>query len=199
MPLEYPGRLLRDGYNAWAPAYDRDMAALGYALPVPFTALLRRHLPEPGNRILDAGAGTGLLGARLARMGYRFLVGLDNAPGMLERAERRCVYRGLREMDLSQPLAFPDRAFDGVAALGVINWSHPLPQALEEFVRVTRPGGRVLFSAAVDARGRVCCGAGSQRLRREGRWHFLEASPARAIFTGGPPGARVRLLAYAVA
>jgi len=199
MPLEDPGCLLRDGYNAWAPAYDRDMAALGYALPAPFTALLRRHLPETGSRILDAGAGTGLLGVRLARMGYRFLVGIDNASGMLERAKRRRVYRGLREMDLARPLDFPDREFDGVAALGVINWSHPLPQALAEFVRVTRPGGRVLFSAALDARGRICCGAGPQRLQREGRWHFLEASPARAIFTGGPPGARVRLLAYAVA
>jgi SAM-dependent methyltransferase len=186
---------MADGYNAWAPSYDRDMEAMGYALPEIFIDVVSRHLPASGSRILDAGTGTGILGQRLAQRGYRHLVGIDMAGGMLDMAQRKDAYRYLRWMTLDQPLEFADHAFNGVVAMGVFNWSQaPLP-ALEEFVRVTRPGGRVVFSASVDHRGRCCCRAARRRIARAGRWRRLEAGPAFASHPGVAPHAQVRIFA----
>lgn len=196
-PIDIAG-LLADGYNAWAPAYDRDMAAMGYALPDIFADVVARHLPDAGSRILDAGTGTGILGQRLGRRGYRHLVGIDTASGMLDMARRKNVYRSLRWMALDDPLEFADHSFDGVAAMGVFNWAQaPLP-ALEEFVRLTRPGGRVVFSATLDDRGRSCCRTARRRITRAGRWHRLETVPAFASHPGASPHARVRVFAYGI-
>jgi predicted TPR repeat methyltransferase len=49
-------------YSQWAKDYDADMSALGYRHPTVCLALLCRHLPAGAAPILDAGAGTGLIG-----------------------------------------------------------------------------------------------------------------------------------------
>ena len=69
-------------YDAWAATYDAEMAALGYRHPTICLALLARHLP-PGGPVLDAGAGTGLLGEWLKLTGYAPVEGVDLSPGML--------------------------------------------------------------------------------------------------------------------
>eukprot|EP00964_Phaeocystis_antarctica_P122987 scaffold86650_cov59-Phaeocystis_antarctica.AAC.7 len=92
--------LRRFGYAAPAEAASLALAlALALALTLALTlalnlaltlalALTSRHLgPELDARILDAGAGTGLVGSFLAAKGYRNLVGLDRSQPMLEQAD----------------------------------------------------------------------------------------------------------------
>ena len=87
-------------YDAWAATYDAEMAALGYRHPTICLALLARHLP-PGGPVLDAGAGTGLLGEWLKLTGYAPVEAVDLSPGMLAVAAAKGVYDRLEQGDLT--------------------------------------------------------------------------------------------------
>ena len=57
---------LQERYDQWAAEYDRDLAeSFAWNAPNKAAALLAKHVAKPA-RILDAGAGTGLVGSRLA-------------------------------------------------------------------------------------------------------------------------------------
>jgi predicted TPR repeat methyltransferase len=72
-------------YNAWAATYDRQMVESGYRHPIVGCALTCRHLPRGSAPVLDAGAGTGLLGELLAILGYPHIEAADISAGMLAR------------------------------------------------------------------------------------------------------------------
>ena len=79
-----------------------------------WSAALRRALPPPPARVLDAGAGTGFLSLLLAAQGYR-VTSLDLAPSMLDRLRRKADQQGLSietvEGDAAEP---PGGGFDPV-------------------------------------------------------------------------------------
>jgi SAM-dependent methyltransferase len=95
--------------------------------------------------VLDVASGTGESACFLAeRLGAR-VVGLDGSAEMIHRAEEKARARGL-EVEFRQGdahhLPFPDAAFDVVISectLCILD----IGQALEEMVRVVRPGGCV--------------------------------------------------------
>ena len=49
-------------YDSWSESYDADMRLAGYRHPSISLALLARHVPRSTAPLLDAGAGTGLIG-----------------------------------------------------------------------------------------------------------------------------------------
>ena len=153
LPFETaPYKTLEHGYDAWAPDYDRDVRRLGYKTPETLTATVTKYLHPQKARLLDAGAGTGLVGERLYGQGYRQMVGIDSSRGMLDQAARKGVYRLLCRMVLGQPLGFADHCFDGAIAAGVFTPGHAPPEALLELIRVIRPGGWLVFSIKWDGR-----------------------------------------------
>jgi malonyl-CoA O-methyltransferase len=99
--------------------------------------------------VLDAGCGTGVATAQLARR-YRGarVIALDFAHGMLRHARRRgtlfrrprCVCADLERL----PLA--DRSVDLLYSSSALQWSADLPGTFAEFLRVLRPGGLLTFS-----------------------------------------------------
>lgn len=97
-------------------------------------------------RVLDAGVGTGRNFPYYPRGTH--VLGIDNSPGMLARAERRRHRCGaqveLREMDVTR-LDLPDASFDAAVAtflFCVLPESEQTP-ALRELQRVVRPGGQI--------------------------------------------------------
>lgn len=101
-------------------------------------------------RILDAGAGTGLLGVALVERGFLRLDALDLSPAMLAVAERKAVYGTLLEARLGDPLPLESDAYDAVVACGVLTTGHAPASCLDELIRVTRPGGHVVFTLRSD-------------------------------------------------
>jgi ubiquinone/menaquinone biosynthesis C-methylase UbiE len=94
---------------------------------------------------LDAGCGTGFLSFELAGRGHR-VTGIDFAPAMLAEARRKAVERGVsirfEEGDAEQ-LPFGSDSFDLVVSRHVL-WTLPHPEAaIDEWIRVLRPGGRL--------------------------------------------------------
>ena len=100
----------------------------------------------PSSRILDAGCGTGALLERLrARFPDAALYGIDISPNMLSIARNRQMPGvELLEGD-SENLPYRDAFFDMVVCCSSFH-HYPAPaKAASEFLRVTRPGGKLLI------------------------------------------------------
>jgi ubiquinone/menaquinone biosynthesis C-methylase UbiE len=95
---------------------------------------------------LDAGCGTGFLSFELAARGHR-VTGVDFAPAMLAEARRKAAQQNVpvrfEEADAEQ-LPFPAASFD-LAVSRHLLWTLPHPEAaIDEWIRVLRPGGRLV-------------------------------------------------------
>lgn len=127
-----------------AAEYDRARRAL-VTCQDSLHARLIEALPENAGRILELGAGTGLLSAALARaFPQAELVLVDAAPAMLAQARQRLaghVRLECQVLDYSQTL--PAGEFDAVvSALSIHHLAHVDKQALfARLFTVLRPGG----------------------------------------------------------
>ena len=136
---------LRRFWDSDAAVYDRSPTHAG-SNPLEaacWKAALIRHLPPPGARILDAGAGTGTISLFAAELGYR-VTALDLSPAMLEQARRKASARGL-EIDIvvgpaEEP---PSGPFDAVVERHLL-WTIPDPVAALRAWRGVAPNGRLV-------------------------------------------------------
>ena len=133
--------------NPWDPQrYERDGGFVWrYG-----TDLVELLDPRPGERVLDAGCGTGQLTARIAESGAD-VVGVDNSPEMVDRASRN--YPDLR-FEVADARDLPYRAeFDAVFSNAVLHWVLPPEAAIASIRRALKPGGR--FVAELGGEGNI--------------------------------------------
>ena len=162
-------------YDDWAAEYEQHMKNVGYTHPAMVAAMVARHVAATDERVLDAGAGTGVLGEILSGLGYRNLSALDASEGMLKVAALKNNYRDLSHQFLGQALTFDDDCFALVVSSGVFTQGHAPLDGLDELIRVTRPGGHLVFSVArTYLEGPF--EAKRQRLQQAGLWRFVDAS-----------------------
>jgi predicted TPR repeat methyltransferase len=133
-------------YDGWAETYDAEMAAAGYRHPTVCLALLARHLPRGATPLLDAGAGTGLLGEWLGILGYPHVEALDISEGMLAQAAKKGAYAALHRLALGGSLPFVDGHFAGILSAGVFTSGHVGVEGLDELIRICRSGGTIVLS-----------------------------------------------------
>jgi phosphatidylethanolamine/phosphatidyl-N-methylethanolamine N-methyltransferase len=131
-------------YARWAPIYD---LVFGVVFdPGRKASIAAAH--RIGGRILDVGVGTGISLTDYSR-GSR-VVGVDYSEAMLRKARQRVEEHKLTNVELlavmdAQHLGFRDAVFDVVVAQFVIT-AVPDPEAtLDEFARVTKPGGEIVL------------------------------------------------------
>lgn len=142
-------------YDRWADTYDDDLLD-GYGGGDSIVATLRDALHRIDDdeafgpdraRVLDAGCGTGLVGAALHAIGYRDLHGVDLSHEMVAVAGRRGIYRTLAGgVDLTDPPAELIGSADLVVLGGVLTPGHVPPSALATIASLARPGGLVVAS-----------------------------------------------------
>jgi demethylmenaquinone methyltransferase/2-methoxy-6-polyprenyl-1,4-benzoquinol methylase len=105
-------------------------------------AVLRAVAARPGETVLDIAAGTGTSSEPFAAAGVN-VVPADFSLGMLRVGNRRRSDLGFTAADAMR-LPFADDSFDAVTmSFGLRNVAS-VPTALGEFLRVTRPGGRLV-------------------------------------------------------
>jgi len=111
----------------------------------PFIHRFARFGEHRGACVLEVGVGAATDFIRFARAGAR-LTGVDLTERSVELARQRLALEGLqgelRQAD-AEALPFPDASFDFVYSWGVIHHTPAPERALEEILRVLRPGGQL--------------------------------------------------------
>ena len=164
-------------YDQWAKDYEADLGAHdeGYLGPKKAAVAVAKYVSKTA-RLLDAGVGTGLVGEVLAEMGYDDMAGIDLSRGMLAEARKKGVYGELQQMVLGERLGYFDDTFDAVVCVGTLTLGHAPASSLDEFVRITRPNGYVIFTLRPDLYETGGFQARQDALERSGKWRLLEKS-----------------------
>ena len=146
---EYRRRSYRNWQSA-AAGWEREREAVQAALAPLTDWMLERLAAQPGQTLLELGAGTGetgLLAARLVDPGGRVIL-TDRSTAMLEAAERRARELGLSNVELRaldmEAIDLPEAAVDGVLCRLALMLVPDTASALAGIRRVLRPGGRLI-------------------------------------------------------
>jgi len=107
------------------------------------TGLIAAHVK--GNEILDVGIGTGRASLPLLEAGLA-VTGIDSSQAMLDECKRRAGSRPIRlQVGDVTAVPFPDASFDSLVSLNVLTHFPNWQSVLTEWLRVVRPGGRIVF------------------------------------------------------
>jgi SAM-dependent methyltransferase len=105
--------------------------------------------PQPGQRFLDIGCGTGNYTIALHGRGLDF-TGIEPSDEMLDIARQR--FPGLPWMKgVAEALPFGDAAFDGILASLTLHHWQDMGAGLKEAGRVLQKGGRMVMFTATPA------------------------------------------------
>ena len=148
---------IKDFYANWAQMYDKDTSSWQYCgcdsvyhllTTLPNSEYLRVDLLDKGIHIMDVGCGTGLMGKLLNQQGYRHIDGCDLSLEMTLQADKLNIYNSLSaDIDINQAIN-PDwkDVYDCSISVGVFTPGHVDPQALNQIIDMTKPGGLVIVS-----------------------------------------------------
>jgi arsenite methyltransferase len=103
---------------------------------------------DGGSYVLDVGCGAGATPVYLAKRHGCRVVGVDILPRMIERADEMARREGVADRTEfrvadAQHLPFDDGVFDAVITESVTAFPEDKQRAMNEYARVTRPGGYV--------------------------------------------------------
>jgi phosphatidylethanolamine/phosphatidyl-N-methylethanolamine N-methyltransferase len=188
---------LNKAYARWAPVYDVIFGAV-------FDSGRKASIEAAeriGGRILDVGIGTGISLTDFSPSNR--IIGVDISEPMLRRAQQRVVGEKLSNVEClavmdAEKLGFPDAYFDVTVAQYVITAVPNPDAALDEFLRVTKPGGEVILANHIGAESgpryvfERCFAPVARRLgwRPEFQWsriaNWIDRTPAARLIERRP-------------
>lgn len=159
---------------AWTTHFAKNYTTLardwGVTLPINVSARLHQQVGQASveqAKVLDVGAGSGLVGMELHRLGFRHVTGIDIVPEILEEAEHTGAYEHLYTADAEAlPMKFENASFDAVLCVSTAGYlgrgesgeggpvldhareakgppaeASRVDKLLKEWLRVLKPGG----------------------------------------------------------
>ena len=183
-------------YDEWAEDYERHKWASGNPGIAIAVGKIGRHLRDFDARILDAGCGTGNVGLVLHQIGYRNLEALDPSNGMLEAARGKGIYQALHPLFLDQDIDLPANSYDLVVASGVFTEGHAPPTALDGLLKLTMPGGIIVFSLSETAASELGFAERIANLIDCEAWQLIERTQAYRSFPFSDAEAHVLIRIY---
>lgn len=133
--------------HVWNPALYDDKHAFVWKQAEDLIALLA---PQPRERILDLGCGTGRLTEQIAASGAE-VIGIDADAAMIEQARRQFPAGRFTQSD-ARNFSFP-APFDAVFSNAALHWIKEPEKVVSRISAALRPGGR--FVAEFGGKGNV--------------------------------------------
>jgi len=136
----------REFYADWAESYDQEIGVESdYRQPERCAITLAGVVDDKTLPILDIGCGTGLSGLALKKAGFEQISGCDLSKEMLTKAKNTGCYDNLFETDLNRPpIDVKADSFAAITAVGVFSFGHVKPDAMDEFLRILKVGGKIV-------------------------------------------------------
>nr|XP_053644563.1 uncharacterized protein LOC128697061 isoform X1 [Cherax quadricarinatus] len=136
-------------YNDASKIYDQYTVDCKYQGPTIMAEEVARLVAEELRhevRVLDVGAGTGLLGRELHKLGFSNIDALEPSEGMMNILKNTGHYRvKYQELMVVGQHTVPQDTYDLLVMCGSMAPGHIPAQCVEDFIRVTKPGGWVVL------------------------------------------------------
>ena len=136
-----------DYYDDWGEndKYNKDMVDWNYTGPKETVNTFLKYEKNKDALIFDAGCGTGLVGLELKKFGFKNFHGADLSQILLSTIPSN-LYKKLFKSDLNQSINLEDNTYDAIFCVGTFTFGHVKPNALDEFIRITKKGGLICFT-----------------------------------------------------
>jgi len=136
-----------DYYDEWGEndKYNKDMVDWNYTGPKETVNTFLKYEKNKDALIFDAGCGTGLVGLELKKFGFKNFHGADLSQILLSTIPSN-LYKKLFKSDLNQSINLEDNTYDAIFCVGTFTFGHVKPNALDEFIRITKKGGLICFT-----------------------------------------------------
>ena len=136
-----------DYYDEWGEndKYNKDMVDWNYTGPKETVNTFLKYEKNKDALIFDAGCGTGLVGLELKKFGFKNFHGADLSKKLLSTIPSN-LYKKLFRSDLNEPINLEDDTYDAIFCVGTFTFGHVRPNALDEFIRITKKGGLICFT-----------------------------------------------------
>ena len=134
-------------YDEWGKEnkYDKDMEDWNYTGPKETSKIFNKYSSNKDIKIYDAGCGTGLVGVELKKYGFSNFYGADLSQKLLDLVPKG-LYQTLDKVDLNKSINKNDNSYDALMCVGTFTFGHVKPQALDEFIRITKNKGLICFT-----------------------------------------------------
>ncbi len=152
----YSARVYRDVREE---TYGEDLGQTGWMTAHEFRSFFEFLNLKAGCRVLEVGCGAGGCAVHLARTAGARVVGIDVNESGIRNAQDLARSSGFSSsveflcIDAAKPLPFEDGSFDAVFSNDAMCHVPRRQRAFEEWYRVLRPGGRMLFTDAMIVTG----------------------------------------------
>lgn len=152
--------------------------------------LVEMLAPQPGERVLDLGCGTGHLTAQIADRGAA-VTGVDASPAMIAQARQnfpklKFALAKAQEMRFEEP-------FDAVFSNAALHWMKQPREVIARVAGALRPGGRFVFE--MGSHGNITEILAALRTvlpERESPWYFPKAGEYATLLEAA--GFEIRLM-----
>ncbi len=138
-------------FNNIAPKYDFLNHLLSLGIDKNWRKKIRKNLNKyQYNNILDIATGTGDLAIELAKLKVNYIIGMDIAEKMIEKAKKKVLKKGLDNKIVltkgdSLNIDFNNNTFDAITcSFGVRNFQN-LNKGLAEMFRVLKKNGQLVI------------------------------------------------------
>ena len=162
-------------YDEWGikNKYDQDMIDWKYSGPKETVEVFKKYTKNKDIKIYDAGCGTGLVGVELKKFGFNKYDGADLSQKLLDLVPKG-LYENLTKVDLNKPIDLKDNTYDAVMCVGTFTFGHVKPQALDEFIRITKNKGLICFTINEGIHEEYGFDKKIEELARQNKWKKIE-------------------------
>ena len=162
-------------YDEWGEKdkYNKDMVEWNYTGPQETVDVFRKYTENKEMLLFDAGCGTGLVGLQLKKHGFKYFHGADLSQKLLDTIPKQ-LYQNLIKVDLNKPIDVKDNFYDATMCVGTFTFGRVKPQALDEFVRVTKKNGLICFTINEGIYKDYGFDKKIENLKQDNKWEELE-------------------------